>query len=105
MNTARWRRAKPATWSTSTATPTKLIEIVEIGKALLLMTRGSLTTFSIANDVAKLFRHHPGDVCRLLCRAGQTAGPLQALNIMHLGDAAERHPVGHHLQRADHHPR
>ncbi|TIR47075.1 MAG: potassium-transporting ATPase subunit B, partial [Mesorhizobium sp.] len=34
--------------------PTKLIEIVEIGKALL-MTRGSLTTFSIANDVAKYF--------------------------------------------------
>ena len=34
--------------------PTKLIEIVEIGKQLL-MTRGSLTTFSIANDVAKYF--------------------------------------------------
>ncbi|MBL3950322.1 HAD-IC family P-type ATPase, partial [Bacteroides thetaiotaomicron] len=34
--------------------PTKLIEIVEIGKQML-MTRGSLTTFSIANDVAKYF--------------------------------------------------
>ena len=34
--------------------PTKLIEIVEIGKQLL-MTRGTLTTFSIANDVAKYF--------------------------------------------------
>ena len=34
--------------------PTKLIEIVEIGKQLL-MTRGALTTFSIANDVAKYF--------------------------------------------------
>ncbi len=34
--------------------PTKLIEVVEIGKQLL-MTRGSLTTFSIANDVAKYF--------------------------------------------------
>ncbi len=36
------------------SSPTKLIEIVEIGKQLL-MTRGSLTTFSIANDVAKYF--------------------------------------------------
>ncbi len=36
--------------------PTKLIEIVEIGKQLL-MTRGTLTTFSIANDVAKYFCH------------------------------------------------
>ena len=34
--------------------PTKLIEVVEIGKQLL-MTRGALTTFSIANDVAKYF--------------------------------------------------
>jgi len=41
--------------------PTKLIEIVEIGKQLL-MTRGSLTTFSIANDVAKYFADHPGYV-------------------------------------------
>ena len=41
--------------------PTKLIEIVGIGKQLL-MTRGSLTTFSIANDVAKVLRHHPGAV-------------------------------------------
>ena len=36
--------------------PTKLIEIVEIGKQLLI-TRGTLTTFSIANDVANIFRH------------------------------------------------
>jgi potassium-transporting ATPase ATP-binding subunit len=36
------------------STPTKLIEVVEIGKQML-MTRGSLTTFSIANDVAKYF--------------------------------------------------
>ena len=40
--------------------PTKLIEIVEIGKQLLI-TRGSLTTFSIANDVAKYLRHRPRD--------------------------------------------
>ncbi len=51
---ARRRPAKPATWSISTAIPTKLIEIVMIGKQLL-MTRGALTTFSIANDVAKYF--------------------------------------------------
>ena len=41
--------------------PTKLIDIVRIGKQLL-MTRGSLTTFSIANDLAKYFCHHPGVV-------------------------------------------
>ena len=41
--------------------PTKLIEVVEIGKQLL-MTRGSLTTFSIANDVAKYFAILPGHV-------------------------------------------
>jgi K+-transporting ATPase ATPase B chain len=56
--------------------PTKLIEIVEIGKQLL-MTRGSLTTFSIANDVAKYFAIIPAMF------AG--AFPvLNALNIMHL---------------------
>ena len=41
--------------------PTKLIEIVEVGKQLLI-TRGALTTFSIANDVAKYFAILPGDV-------------------------------------------
>lgn len=41
--------------------PTKLIEIVEIGKQLL-MTRGTLTTFSIANDVAKYFAIIPAFV-------------------------------------------
>ncbi len=42
--------------------PTKLIEVVQIGKQML-MTRGSLTTFSIANDVATS-RHYSGGVCR-----------------------------------------
>ena len=56
--------------------PTKLIEIVEIGKQLL-MTRGSLTTFSIANDVAKYFAILPAMF------AG-TFPVLNALNIMHL---------------------
>src|SRR5580765_1321691 len=56
--------------------PTKLIEIVEIGKQLL-MTRGALTTFSIANDVAKYFAILPAMF------AG-TFPVLNALNIMHL---------------------
>ncbi|MGA9981204.1 MAG: potassium-transporting ATPase subunit KdpB [Candidatus Sulfotelmatobacter sp.] len=56
--------------------PTKLIEIVQIGKQLL-MTRGSLTTFSIANDVAKYFAIIPAMF------AG-TFPVLNALNIMHL---------------------
>ncbi|MCA0010973.1 potassium-transporting ATPase subunit KdpB [Mesorhizobium sp. B292B1B] len=64
--------------------PTKLIEIVEIGKALL-MTRGSLTTFSIANDVAKYFAIIPAMFAVFYVAPGRTTGPLQALNIMHLG--------------------
>ena len=48
--------------------PTKLIEIVGIGKQLL-MTRGSLTTFSIANDVREIFCDHPGAVRRGLSGA------------------------------------
>ena len=56
--------------------PTKLIEVVEIGKQLL-MTRGSLTTFSIANDVAKYFAIIPAMF------AG-TFPVLNAVNIMHL---------------------
>jgi K+-transporting ATPase ATPase B chain len=56
--------------------PTKLIEIVAIGKQLL-MTRGALTTFSIANDVAKYFAIIPAMFA--------SAFPvLAALNIMHL---------------------
>ena len=56
--------------------PTKLIEVVEIGKQLL-MTRGSLTTFSIANDVAKYFAIIPALFVT-------TYPPLQALNVMRL---------------------
>jgi potassium-transporting ATPase ATP-binding subunit len=48
--------------------PTKLIEIVEIGKQLL-MTRGALTTFSIANDVAKYFAIIPAMFIGLLSAA------------------------------------
>ncbi len=62
--------------------PTKLIEIVEIGKQLL-MTRGSLTTFSIANDVAKYFAILPAMFATLYAANGGT-GPLAAFNIMGL---------------------
>jgi K+-transporting ATPase ATPase B chain len=56
--------------------PTKLIEIIEIGKQLL-MTRGSLTTFSIANDISKYFAIIPAAFV-------STYPALSALNIMHL---------------------
>ena len=74
--------------------PTKLLEIVHIGKQTL-MTRGSLTTFSIANDVAKYFAIIPAAFAA-------TYPQLNTLNVMRLGYAAERHPVGGHLQRVDH---
>ena len=57
--------------------PTKLIEIVGIGKQLL-MTRGALTTFSIANDVAKYFAIIPAMFAGVF-------PVLNALTIMHLG--------------------
>jgi len=60
--------------------PTKLIEVVEIGKQLL-MTRGSLTTFSIANDVAKYFAIIPAMFVA-------TYPELGALNIMRLATPA-----------------
>jgi K+-transporting ATPase ATPase B chain len=56
--------------------PTKLIEVVEIGKQLL-MTRGALTTFSIANDVAKYFAIIPAIFVAFYPQ-------LQVLNVMHL---------------------
>ncbi|MCM3902014.1 MAG: potassium-transporting ATPase subunit KdpB [Pyrinomonadaceae bacterium] len=66
--------------------PTKLIEIVEIGKQLL-MTRGALTTFSIANDVAKYFAIIPAMFATLYAVKGAQEGPLSALNIMGLETA------------------
>lgn len=62
--------------------PTKLIEVVEVGKQLL-MTRGALTTFSIANDVAKYFAILPAMFFALYALNGR--GPLESLNIMNLG--------------------
>ena len=74
--------------------PTKLIEIVEIGKQLL-MTRGSLTTFSIANDVAKYFAIIPAAF------AGDLSGAERPEHHA-AGHARERHPLGGDLQRPDH---
>ena len=75
--------------------PTKLIEVVEIGKQLLI-TRGALTTFSVANDVAKYFAIIPA----------MFAGAFpQFSSAEHHGaeDAGVGDSVGRDLQRADHH--
>ncbi len=70
--------------------PTKLIEVVEIGKQLL-MTRGTLTTFSIANDVAKYFAIVPALFI--------TSIPaLNALTYHALAQPGERHFIGHYFQ-------
>ena len=60
--------------------PTKLLEVVHIGKQML-MTRGSLTTFSIANDVAKYFANIPAAFAA-------TYPQLNMLNVMHLHSPA-----------------
>jgi K+-transporting ATPase ATPase B chain len=64
--------------------PTKLIEIVEVGKQLLI-TRGALTTFSIANDVAKYFAILPAVFIATYAATPAGKGPLHVLNIMNLG--------------------
>ena len=78
--------------------PTKLIEVVEIGKQLL-MTRGALTTFSIANDLAKYFAVIPAMFIVTLpeLKVARPHGPGDARRRL-LGD-----PLGGDLQR-DHHP-
>ena len=75
--------------------PTKLIEIVEIGKQLL-MTRGALTTFSIANDVAKYFAIIPA----MFVLAFPQLGGAQRHAA---GDAGVGDPLGGDLQCRDHH--
>ena len=76
MNTGTQAAREAANMIDLDSNPTKLIEIVETGKQLL-MTRGALTTFSIANDVSKYFAIIPA--------AFATTYPaLEALNIMHL---------------------
>ena len=63
MNTGTQPAREAANMVDLDSNPTKLIEIVEIGKQLL-MTRGALTTFSIANDLAKYFAIIPAGLCR-----------------------------------------
>ncbi|MGH8017596.1 MAG: potassium-transporting ATPase subunit KdpB [Opitutaceae bacterium] len=65
------------------SSPTKLIDVVETGKQLL-MTRGALTTFSLSNDVAKYFAILPAIFMGLHAASPGAAGPLAALNVMRL---------------------
>jgi K+-transporting ATPase ATPase B chain len=76
MNTGTQPAREAANMVDLDSNPTKLIEIVEIGKQLL-MTRGSLTTFSIANDVSKYFAIIPAAFA-------STYPQLQVLNVMRL---------------------
>jgi K+-transporting ATPase ATPase B chain len=76
MNTGTQPAREAANMVDLDSNPTKLIEIVEIGKQLL-MTRGALTTFSIANDVSKYFAIIPAAFA-------STYPPLGALNLMRL---------------------
>jgi len=79
MNTGTQPAREAANMIDLDSNPTKLIEIVEIGKQLL-MTRGALTTFSIANDVAKYFAIIPAAFA-------STYPVLEELNFMHLQSA------------------
>jgi K+-transporting ATPase ATPase B chain len=79
MNTGTQPAREAANMVDLDSNPTKLIEIVEIGKQLL-MTRGALTTFSIANDVAKYFAIIPAAFA-------STYPVLETLNFMHLQSA------------------
>src|SRR5512139_1408356 len=80
MNTGTQAAKEPGNMVDLDSNPTKLIEVVETGKQML-MTRGALTTFSISNDVAKYFAIIPA--------AFATTYPqLDALNIMHLATPA-----------------
>jgi K+-transporting ATPase ATPase B chain len=76
MNTGTMAAKEAGNMVDLDSNPTKLIEIVEIGKQLL-MTRGALTTFSIANDVAKYFAIIPAIFMT-------TYPVLNKLNVMHL---------------------
>ena len=81
--------------------PTKLIEIVEVGKQLLI-TRGALTTFSIANDVAKYFAILPAMFAFTYAATPGERGPLERAQHHAPRHAAERDHLRDHLQRADH---
>ena len=83
MNTGTMAAKEAGNMVDLDSNPTKLIEIVEIGKQLL-MTRGALTTFSIANDVSKYFAILPAIFSTLYMAIGAKSGPLSALNVMRL---------------------
>ena len=95
MNTGTMAAKEAGNMVDLDSNPTKLIEIVAIGKQLLI-TRGALTTFSIANDVAKYFAIIPA-------MFAVTYPALDKLNIMGLHTPAKRDPRGGDFQRADHH--
>ena len=76
--------------------PTKLLEVIEVGKQLL-MTRGALTTFSVANDVAKYFAILPALFCRRVSRDRTAEHHAPGITV-------ERHPVRGHFQRHHHRP-
>jgi K+-transporting ATPase ATPase B chain len=84
MNTGTTAAKEAGTMVDLDSNPTKLIEIVEVGKQLLI-TRGALTTFSIANDVAKYFAILPAMFAFTYARTPGARGPLDALNVMKLG--------------------
>ena len=95
MNTGTQPAREAANMIDLDSNPTKLIEIVEIGKQLL-MTRGALTTFSIANDVAKYFAIIPAAFA-------STYPASDDVELYAAGHAAERHSFSSDFQRADHH--
>ncbi len=83
MNTGTQESREAGNMIDLDSNPTKLIDIVEIGKQLLI-TRGALTTFSIANDVAKYFAIIPAIFGGLYLNAESKYGPLAFLNVMYL---------------------
>ena len=95
MNTGTMAAKEAGNMVDLDSNPTKLIEVVAIGKQLL-MTRGALTTFSIANDVAKYFAILPAMFMATYPRSGQAQYHVSA-------QPAKRRAGGRDFQRADHH--
>ena len=79
MNTGTQAAREAANLIDLDSNPTKLIEVVEVGKQLL-MTRGALTTFSLANDIAKYFAILPAIFASIY-------PGLDGLNVMHLANS------------------
>ena len=95
MNTGTMAAKEAGNMVDLDSNPTKLIEVVAIGKQLLI-TRGALTTFSIANDVAKYFAIIPAMFMTTYPALGESEHHGSA-------HAAERGAGGGDFQRADHH--